>query len=151
MSVARTALAAAVVLAGGFGCGSSNVPTPLPPPAACDQAPDPAATPADISGVYRYRSLTYALRGNIAFTQTGARVSVGGITYDNADDRPLMGEADLVGNRLDVVLVPTNGDTDYRADVAFVFDQQATSFCLVSFSDTNDDFGGAQSYFGERL
>jgi hypothetical protein len=106
---------------------------------------------ADVTGVHHYRSLQYALRGDIAFTQAGTRVTIGGVTYDNADDRPLMGQADLVGNRLDAVLVPTNGDTDYRADVSFIFDQQGTSFCLLGFSDTNGDIGGPASYFGSRI
>jgi hypothetical protein len=136
--------------ASALACSSGSVAVTMPPPV-CSEVPDATAAIADVTGVHHYRSLAFALAGNIAFTQAGTRVTVGGVTYDNADDRPLMGQADLVGNSLDVVLVPTNGDTDYRADVSFIFDQQGTSFCLLGFSDTNGDTGGPGSYFGSRL
>ena len=107
--------------------------------------PDPSAA-VDVNGTYRYVG---ALRGTITLVQTGNTVELTNTTYENADDRPVVGSADLDGNVLDIVLVPENGDPDYRADVRFVFDNGGDTFC-VSFSDTNDDVGGLGSYTGVK-
>jgi hypothetical protein len=52
---------------------------------------------------------------------------------------------------MDAVLVPKNGDTDYRADVSFEFSDGGRHFRLLGFSDTNGDSGGPDSYYGDRL
>ena len=75
---------------------------------------------------------------------------VTGTTYaNNANDRSLMGEADLAGNRLDIVLVPVNGDMDFEANVTFMFSEDSETF-VASFSDTNGDMGPLGSYTGTR-
>lgn len=56
----------------------------------------------------------------------------------------------LDGNLLEVSLVPINGDTDYAADVRLLFDATGDGFCLLEFTDTNDDHGGEGSYTGVR-
>ena len=111
---------------------------------------DPDAL-VDVTGAYRYISRTFNLRGTITFAQTGTQVRVTETTYDNADDRPVVGDGDLLGNRLEMTLVPANGDTDYEADVGFLFDPDRRAFCLLGFSDTNGDVGGPGSYVGEPL
>jgi hypothetical protein len=138
-------LASLVTLAAA--CGGSAPP----PPASCG-ADDPQAA-IDVRGRYHYASSQgYALRGTITFEQIDRLVRVTETTYENADDRPLMGEATLAGNRLDITLRPTNGDTDYQAMVGFRFDHPASAtFCVTGFVDTNGDHGGARSYEGERL
>lgn len=112
---------------------------------------DASATP-NVAGTYRYSSLAFSLKGTIAFQQEGNVVRVLDTSYDNADSRAraLQGEATLQGNYLDVTLAPTNGDTDYVADVQFAFDRTGDTFCLRGFSDTNDDVGGEGSYTGYR-
>ncbi len=113
----------------------------------CEELPTAVV---DVTGVYRYLSTTgYFLRGTITFQQTGTTVRVTSTTYDNANDRELEGEATIVGNRLDIVLVPTNGDPDYSADVTFLFSPDGDEFCCA-FSDTNDDVGPLGSYEGTR-
>ena len=97
-------------------------------------------------GTYRY---TGSLRGTITLAQNGNTVRLVNTTYDNADDRPLVGEGLLAGNELRMRMVPENGDTDYEAEVRFVFDGAGDRFC-VEFSDTNDDRGGLGSYVGQR-
>lgn len=122
----------------------------------CSETPDlecpelDAGASADVSGTFFYSSPVFLLRGTITFEQEGETVRITDTTYENVNDRRLMGEGTIVGNRLDVVLVPINGDTDYSANVSFAFSEAGDSFCLVSFSDTNDDVGGAGSYRGER-
>jgi len=130
--------------------------------AACDSS-DGSAPPAvvwdceelplavvDVNGVYRYSGPgAYRLRGTITFEQVGATVRVIGTTYDNANDRELEGEGTIVGNRLDIVLVPINGDVDYSADITFHFSPDGNEFCCA-FSDTNDDTGPMGSYIGVR-
>jgi hypothetical protein len=101
----------------------------------------------NVAGTYRYAG---PLRGTIALEQTGTTVRLVKTTYDNADDRPLVGEGTLSGNELRMRMVPENGDTDYEAQVRFVFDRAGDGFC-VEFSDTNDDRGGLGSYVGRRL
>jgi hypothetical protein len=71
-------------------------------------------------------------------------------TYENSSDRRLEGEATLQGNRLDIQLVPQNGDTNYRADVLFLFSEDGNEFC-VEFSDTNGDAGELGTYRGTRI
>jgi hypothetical protein len=111
---------------------------------------DPSASP-NVAGTYRYASSRgFALTGTIVFAQTGRQVQVLETTYDNADDRSLMGAATLAGNRLDITLTPVNGDTDYDASVGFLFDEAAGSFCVTGFTDSNGDVGGAASYHGAR-
>ncbi len=46
-------------------------------------------------------------------------------------------------------MVTENGDTNYTADVRFVFDATRRSI-LRGFSDTNGDRGGLGSYVGRR-
>lgn len=111
---------------------------------------DPSASP-NVAGTYRYASSRgFALTGTIVFAQTGRHVEVLETTYDNADERPLEGAATLAGNRLDITLVPVNGDTDYDARVGFLFDAATSAFCVTGFTDSNGDSGGAASYLGER-
>ena len=100
----------------------------------------------DVAGTYRY---TGSLRGTITLEQAGNTVRLVNTTYDNADDRPLIGEGTLTGNALVMRLVPENGDTDYEAEVRFVFDATGERFC-VEFTDTNGDRGGLGSYIGRR-
>ena len=133
---------ASFLVAVGCGCGDAGeAPRPC--------GPEDAALSLDVAGTYDYASTDgYALRGTITFEQQGALVRVTQTSYENADDRSLMGEAELAGNRLDITLVPVNGDRDYAADVAFLFGEPTPGFCVIGFSDTNGDFGGAQSYVG---
>jgi hypothetical protein len=111
--------------------------------------PRDAAAAPDIDGVYRYRSPIFALRGTITFARQGDRVSVLDTTYDNAADRALIGQAPLQGNFAAFTLAPSNGDTDYQAEVDFVFEDGA--FCVTRFSDSNDDVGAEGSYRGTRI
>lgn len=128
--------------------------------AACNSSDDPAvagweceelpAAVVDVTGTYRYSGSTgYFLRGTITFVQTGTTVVCTGTTYDNASDRQLEGMATIVGNRLDITLVPVNGDLDYEADVTFLFSPDGSEFCC-GFSDTNSDVGPLGSYLGVR-
>ena len=127
-------------------CDSANS-TATPVPAGCEE--DPAAV-INVTGTYRYTSTTgYFLRGTITFVQTGNTVTCTGTTYDNASDRELEGEATIVGNKLVITLVPTNGDDDYSAEVTFLFSEGGNKFCC-SFDDTNGDTGPLGSYEGER-
>jgi hypothetical protein len=105
----------------------------------------------NVSGTFRYASAIYGLSGTIRFEQDGSRVRVTDTTYDRGNDRALAGEAELLGNRLDIQLTPRNGDTNYSADVRFLFSASGSEFCLLGFEDTNGDVGGEGSYFGERL
>ncbi|MGH7162737.1 MAG: hypothetical protein ACREID_04575 [Planctomycetota bacterium] len=116
-------------------------------------APPPVDLPAPIlvTGTYAYQGTApeFSLRGTIAFEQVGDVVRVVEVVYDNSGDRPLIGEATLEGDRLEISLVPENGDTDFRADVTFVFNEDRSSF-QVEFADTNGDTGGLGSYVGTR-
>ena len=127
------------------GClgGESNTPILCP-------AVDPG-TAVTASGVYRYASGEFALSGTITFSQEGARVQVTDTSYDTGRDRSLIGAATLAGNRLDITLTPKNGDTNYTADVSFVFYSGGRRFCLLGFSDTNGDTGREGSYLGAQL
>ena len=89
------------------------------------------------------------LRGSITLEHQASTVRLVNTTYDNADDRPLVGQGTLQANEVDMMLVPENGDTDYRALVRFVFDATGDQFC-VQCSDTNDDRGALGSYTGRR-
>jgi hypothetical protein len=127
-------------------CGSSDGSTPAVQ-WDCEELP---AAVVDVTGTYRYSSTTgYFLRGTITFVQTGTTVQCTGCTYDNANDRELEGVATIVGNRLDITLVPINGDLDYTADVTFLFSPDGNEFCC-GFSDTNGDAGPMGSYTGVR-
>ena len=147
MPVART-LVVSLFAIGLGGCDSSS--TALPAPGPTCSYDDPAAT-LDVSGVYRYWSPLFSLRGTITFAQSGSEASVLETTYASGDDRSLMGSDTLAGNRLDMRLVPVNGDTDYSANVTFSFSASGNDFCLLAFDDTNGDRGGVGSYYGERL
>lgn len=126
-------------------CNSSD-----DPPAAgwaCEELP---AALVDVTGTYRYTgSPGHFLRGTITFVQTGTTVVCTGTTYDNAADRELEGTATIVGNRLDITLVPINGDLDYEADITFLFSPDGNEFCC-GYSDTNLDTGPLGSYTGTR-
>ena len=129
------------------GCTSSDGNAPAICPAQVD-----AGVTAGPSGVYRYASSVFTLRGTITFVSEGPVVRVIDTSYDNAPrDRSLAGVATLAGNRLDITLTPTNGDTNYTALVAFVFTDEGRRFCVAGFSDTNGDVGGDASYFGQRV
>lgn len=105
----------------------------------------------EVSGVFRYAaSKGFGLSGTIVFAQQGDTVRVLDTTYDFGTDRALQGEAPLEGNTLDIQLFPRNGDTDYRADVVFVFSDDGNEFC-VAFSDTNGDRGDLGSFVGVRI
>ncbi len=128
--------------------------------AACTRTPARPACPAvadggvtlAVNGVYRYASPLFELRGTISFAQQGEVVQVSDTSYDNAPrDRSVVGMAPLAGNRLDVRLVPRNGDTDYTANVSFVFTEGGRRFCVREFSDTNGDTGGDGSFFGLQV
>jgi hypothetical protein len=110
-----------------------------------------ADEPIRVEGTYLYDSKTYALRGTITFTQTGDLIRITDTTYEMADHRPVIGEGTLRGPHLDAILVPQNGDTDYRADVKFEFSAAGRHFRLLGFTDSNGDFGGEDCYFGDRL
>lgn len=109
-----------------------------------------SATP-NVAGTFRYggNSVGY-LSGTITFEQEGDLVRVTETTYDVTLNREVIGEAYLVGNRLDIPLTPSNGATDYRADVTFIFSDDGSTFC-VEFSDTNGDEGPLGSFTGERI
>jgi hypothetical protein len=142
--IAAASLSAAATL---FGAASCNT---IPPnQAACDTPNTPADI--DVTGTYRYSSpIPFMISGTIIFEQSGDTVRILNTTYDNnVPNRALMGEAQLNGNTLDIAMVPTNGDTDYRADVRFVFSDDGDTFC-VEFSDTNNDTGALGSFTGQR-
>jgi hypothetical protein len=160
---------AAGCLDGGAGYGPVRCP-----------AVDPQAS-VFVDGRYRYASYRFTLRGTITFAQVAGdpRVRVTGTTYDNAGDRPLVGESVLQGNRLDIRLVPRasttggndggenggidggndagqdahndGGRPDYSAQVSFVFYEAGARFCLLGFSDSNGDVGDMGSYVGQAL
>jgi len=103
-----------------------------------------------VAGIYRYEGDSpFLLRGTITFEQDGDTVRVTRVTYENSADRPLVGEGTLHGNRLDIGLVPENGDPDYHAQVSFLFGADGATFC-VEFADTNGDTGPMGTYTGRR-
>jgi len=113
----------------------------------CEELPTAVV---DVNGIYRYASTTgYFLKGTITFAQVGATVQCLGTTYDNSNDRELEGTGTLTGNRLDITLVPVNGDLDYEADITFLFSPDGTTFCC-GFLDTNNDTGPLGAYSGVR-
>jgi hypothetical protein len=115
-------------------------------------APAPAGVgPPRVAGTFRYQgsAVEFLLRGSITFEQEDDRVRVVEVTYDNSNDRALVGEGVLHENVLDIVLVPENGDTDFEADCKFVFSADGSRFD-VEFSDTNGDAGPLGSYVGNR-
>ena len=130
----------------GSSCNSSDDPVAIPQ-WDCEEL---GAAVVNVNGTYRYASTVgYGLRGTITFVQSGTNVICTGTTYDNANDRELEGQATIVGNRLEIQLVPINGDPDYSADVTFLFSPDGGQFCC-SFSDTNGDVGQMGAYDGER-
>ena len=133
---------APVVLLAGLLAGCPSDPAP--------PAPAVIGTP-HVAGTFRYQggAIGFFLRGSITFEQEDDTVRIVEVTYDNANDRPLVGEAVLDNNVLDVVLVPGNGDTDFEADCKFVFSADGSRF-EVEFSDTNGDNGPLGSYVGTR-
>jgi hypothetical protein len=128
------------------GCNSSNG-DPLPAAFNCEEI---ATAVVDVTGTYRYTgSPGHFLRGTITFVQTGPAVACTGTTYENAADRELEGVGVMVGNRLEITLVPINGDLDYTADIVFLFSPDGDEFCC-GYSDTNGDTGPLGSYTGVR-
>ena len=122
-----------------------------------DELPDPPRCPAldqsaapNVEGVFDYASRVWPVYGTIAFEQAGHQVRVTDTSYANANDRALDGEGVLDGNRLEIMLTPKNGDTDYQAQVDFVFSEDGGVFCLLGFADTNGDEGGPGSHYGQR-
>ena len=77
-------------------------------------------------------------------------VRVTDTTYENAFDRALEGEGTLESNRLAITLVPKNGETDYSAEVLFLFGEDGETFC-VEFDDSNGDTGPMGTYRGRRV
>jgi hypothetical protein len=119
--------------------------------AGCTCPPEIPTAKVDVSGTYSYSGDSiFLLRGTITFEQEEDVVRVTGVTYENSRDRDLVGESVLRGNRLPITLVPKNGDTDYRADVTFLFSDDGETFC-VEFSDTNGDAGGMGTYQGTKV
>jgi hypothetical protein len=121
---------------------------PLPDGGDCP-AENPAAAVNAVAGTYRYSGDNlFLLRGTITFEQQNNMVRVTDTTYENSSDRRLRSEfTALQGNKLVAVLTPINGDTDYRADVTFLFSEDGRRFC-VAFSDTNGDTGDMGTYVG---
>jgi len=133
---------APLVLLAGLLAGCSS--DPAPPAAAVIGTPQ-------VAGTFRYQggASGFFLRGSITFEQEDDTVRVVEVTYDNSNDRQLVGEGELDLNVLDIVLVPENGDTNFEADCKFVFSADGSRFD-VEFSDTNGDNGPLGSYFGAR-
>ena len=108
----------------------------------------------DVDGTYTYGGQISgnnpgSLSGTITFERDGDMVAVTDTTYNFGSNRKLSGTAMINGNRLEILLNPSNGDTDYQADVTFVFSEDGSSFC-VEFSDTNGDFGDLGSFTGVK-
>lgn len=112
----------------------------------------------NVAGVFRYAGnganqetgTGFSLTGTITFEQQGQSVRVTDTSYDFSGLRGLESEfGDMVGNVLVLTLSPINGDTDYRADVKFVFSEDGNEFC-VGFDDTNNDGGALGSFSGVR-
>ncbi len=104
----------------------------------------------NVAGTYDYFGTDpFSITGTITFEQDGTTVRVIDTTYDFTNNRRLMGEGTLVGNNLEIALVPLNGQTDYRADVTFRFSNDGDTFC-VEYSDTNDDAGTLGEFRGTR-
>lgn len=122
--------------------------------AGCNQIPcadEKVDSSVNVAGTYRYSGFTPGyLTGTISFEQEGSTVRIVETTYDFTNNREVIGEATLNGNRLAVELTPSNGDTDYKADVTFIFSEDGRTFC-VEFSDTNGDAGDLGSFTGERI
>lgn len=115
-----------------------------------DVAAAPDGPVPDVSGTFEWLAEisganTYTITGLIAFEQEGTRVSVGPNTHSNPSNRELVGEADLTGNVLEIVMVPKNGDTDYTANVTLRFEADGSRFA-GEFTDTNNDFGPAYGF-----
>jgi hypothetical protein len=114
-------------------------------------ADEDSESTVDVTGTFRYAGdVPGPLTGTVVLEQEGDTVRVLDSTSDFSPNRALEGEGTLAGNRLDIRLVPRNGDTDYIADVTFVFSDGGREFC-VSFSDTNDDAGVLGSFIGTRV
>ncbi len=112
----------------------------------------------DVAGVFRYAGNgvnadtegSFNLSGTITFEQQDNMVRVTDTTYDSGGLRRLESEfADLRGNELFLALTPINGDTDYEAEVKFVFSEDGNEFC-VEFTDANSDQGTLGSFTGVR-
>ena len=106
----------------------------------------------DVSGTFRYAGFIRGpgagfLSGSITFDQVSDIVNVTQTTYDFTNNREVIGQAQLVGNRLDIQLEPISGG--YTADVVFIFTPDGDEFC-VEFHDTNGDFGDLGSFDGTR-
>ena len=115
-------------------------------------------TAVNVAGTFRYSGtgtnqdtgFEFLLSGTVTFEQTDNMVRVSDSTYDFPGNRPVSGEfTELQGNRVVMQLTPINGDTDFRADVTFVFTDGGDRFS-VAFSDTNGDAGELGSFVGRR-
>lgn len=130
-----------------IGAGCPQLGPELPDTCAAQEA----GADVNVAGIYRYGGDSpRLLSGTITFEQEGEVVRVLDTTYDLTADRRLEGTAVLRGNRLTIQLVPRNGDTDYTADVTFLFSDGGDEFC-VEFSDTNGDAGPMGTYKGVRI
>lgn len=159
MSLSQVAGAAAITIAAGAlwipsGCNLLFAPVDA---SGCAEE-DSGAAAINVAGVYRYSGtgknevtgFPFQLSGTITFEQDGRMVRVSGSTYDGGALRSVQSEfTEFSGNRLDLLLTPNNGDTDYRAEVKFVFTEDGNQFC-VAFTDTNADQGDAGSFVGIR-
>jgi hypothetical protein len=113
---------------------------------------DPAAT-VNAAGVYRYAGegtnvsgYSFLLSGTVTLEQDGNLIRVADCTYDSPGLRPIESEwTPLEGNKAAMKLVPRNGDTDYVADVTFIFNDGGGEFC-VAYMDTNGDMGDMGSF-----
>lgn len=100
-----------------------------------------------VAGTYDWGfDIAELLFGTITFAQDGKTVTVTQTFHAAPGNRELTGQGRLEGNRLDVRMVPANGDTDYHADTSFLFSPDGERF-RTDFSDTNGDAGTA---WGQR-
>jgi len=142
----RLAICAWFVPVALLACGGAG-----PDAATAPCAPEDPGAAVAVAGIFRYEGASpFLLRGTITFEQSGDTVRVTSVTYENSADRPLVGEGTLSGNRLDIELVPENGDPDYHALVTFLFGDGGSTFC-VGFADSNGDAGTQGTYTGARV
>ncbi len=129
-------------------------------PVACADSDANAPVP-NVAGTFDYGGggTNGFLTGQITFAQEGSTVTVTNVTYTVTINRRLTGQADLVGNQLDIELfVDVDGDVVpdenpqpfFRADVTFVFSADGSEFC-VGYSDTNGDSGEIGTFTGVRV
>ncbi len=145
------------VVAAGMLIGANCAILPLAPPDASNNPPENPEAVINVAGTFRYTGqgesatgATFVLSGTITFEQQGNQVRISDSTYDFAGLRPVAGDfTELQGNRLVAVLTPINGDTDYVADVTFIFTADGNEFS-VGYQDTSGDHGELGSFRGVR-